>query len=302
MKHSLSSCSDPELKPFVKWVGGKRQILSNLWKLVPKNNQISCYFEPFLGGGALFLKIKPKKAFVSDLNSPLITLWQVVQNFVSQFISELKKLASEYCNVSDAHKQQFFCQKRKDYNQFLQMNANQKKSYKDNWQVKQSVLFVFLNRTGYNGLYRVNAQGQFNVPWNKNKKVNFDQKNVEAVSNFLQKQAIAIVCCDFEQILAKVNKGDFVYLDPPYDFLTKNTFTSYQKEKFPSAEQDRLATFFKKLDKKGCLVMLSNHKTEKVLNLYKDYFISHVFAKRMINCKGQKRGAISELIITNYQP
>ena len=279
------------MKPFVKWVGGKTQLLADLVKIVP--TKFNCYFEPFLGGGALFLKIQPKKAILGDFNCQLITAWKIIQKSPQKLVQYLNDLTNNFNNTLD--KKQFFLDQKINYNNFL--------FHKKSDLIKQTALFIFLNKTCFNGLYRVNQKGEFNVPWNKDESVTlYSKNNIEAINDFLTNNDITFFCQDFGQILSKVQKRDFVYLDPPYDLVKKDSFVSYTKDKFLDSEQKRLASFFDKLDKKGCFVALSNHDTDTVRKLYAKHHIQTVSAKRMINCQGTKRGAVDEVIITNYVP
>lgn len=284
------------MRPFIKCAGGKRQLLPVLKKVIPKN--FNCYFEPFLGGGALLLNIAPKKAIVGDLNSELINAWTVVRTQNQVLIQFLQILAIQYQNRVPENKKDFFYEQRKRYNELLKIESNHLSS---NLLLEKAALFIFLNKTCFNGLYRVNRKGEFNVPWNQTlKPLLFPKTNLENIASFLAKQNITFLAKDFASILSKTKKKDFIYLDPPYDLLKKDSFIAYTGKPFASQEQDRLAQCFRQLDAKGCYVALSNNGTTKIKHLYRKYHIYPVSAKRMINCRGDKRGNITEVIITNY--
>ena len=270
-----------EPKPFFKWAGGKRQLLNHLLHYSP--SKFNNYFEPFLGGGALFFKLsqqnKIKKCYLNDFNKIIVDSYQVVKDNPKELIKELKN--GKYKN---------------DKETFLQIRAEEPKN-----KIKATARFLYLNKTAFNGLYRVNSKDKFNVPFGKYANPTIcDEKNILAVSKALQKDELT--CGDFEQAVKKAKKGDFVYFDPPYAPLSKtSSFTKYTKDDFNESDQQRLAETFKQLDKKGCFVMLSNSYAPLILDLYKDFNINVVKATRMINCKAEGRGKIEEVIITNYQ-
>ncbi len=270
-------------KPFVKWVGGKRQLL-NQFKLLnlypPKQFDPlrARYYEPFVGGGAVFFDLLPRSAFLSDLNKELITTYAVIKNNVEDLIQSLKvhKIEKEY---------------------FLKIRAFDTNMLSD---LEIASRFIYLNRTCFNGLYRVNKKGQFNVPFGKYKRpLICDQDNLRKVSKALQ--SVELRTGDYSEILDFVKKGDFIYLDPPYYPLNRtSSFTAYTKEGFLEEEQIKLRDVFFELDKKGCFVMLSNSDTSFIRKIYSDAKITEVLAGRMINANALKRGRILELVITNY--
>lgn len=271
-----------EAKPFVKWAGGKRQLISELLGHSPEN--FNNYYEPFLGGGALFFKLslmgKIKHAYLNDASASLIHAYKTIKEKPSELIAELN--SGKYLN---------------DKETFLKIRAEQPKD-----EVKATARFIYLNKTAFNGLYRVNSSGEFNVPFGKynNPKI-LDEENILAVSEALQKDELTRI--DFEKAVASARKGDFVYFDPPYHPVSKtSSFTNYTKGSFTEKDQVRLANKFKELHEKGVFVMLSNSYAPLILELYKDFNISVVNATRMINCKAEGRGKVREVIITNYLP
>ncbi len=274
-------------KPFVKWVGGKRQLLKQFREmdLYPPdgfNPLTNTYFEPFVGGGAVFFDLLPKKAELSDLNNELVTTYNVIKNNVGTLIKSLKK-----------HKHE------KGY--YLKIRAENPKELPD---IEVASRFIYLNRTGFNGMYRVNSKGGFNVPFGKyNNPIICDEENLRKVSKALQK--VTIKNQDYKNVLKKAKKGDFIYFDPPYYPVSKTaSFTSYTADSFLEQEQKELRDTFVTLHKRGCFVMLSNSDTPLINKLYsgiKGVKISKVTAGRAINSDATKRGKISEILVTNYR-
>lgn len=277
-------------KPFVKWVGGKRQLLRqfrlmNLYPPEKFNPKTGRYFEPFVGGGAVFFDLLPKKAFLSDLNNELVITYNVIKNDVESLIKSLKK-----------H------QNTKEY--FLKIRAKDLNKLSD---TEIASRFIYLNRTCFNGLYRVNSHGGFNVPFagNKNPLI-CDEINLRKVSKALK--YVEIKKEDYKEVLKKAKNGDFVYFDPPYYPINKtSSFTSYTKEAFLGKEQIELRDTFMELTKRGCFVMLSNSDTPFINKIYleikmkgKLIRLNKVNAGRMINSDASKRGKITEVLVTNY--
>lgn len=266
--------------PIVKWVGGKRQLMFELLKNMPEN--YNRYFEPFIGGGALFFELQPDNAYISDMNEELINLYQVVRNNVDELITDLQKH-----DIS------------KDY--FMEIrNIDRTEEYKSWSNVKKASRFIYLNRTCFNGMYRVNSKGEFNVPFGhyKNPRI-LDENNLINCSNLLQR--IEIKHADFSEILKKVKKGDFVYFDPPYVPLSEtSSFTSYTKEGFDIDMQFKLRDVCDELDTMGVNFLLSNSDTKLVNDLYENYNIKKVFASRQINANADGRGKITEVLVRNY--
>ncbi len=273
-------------KPFVKWVGGKRQLLAQFRKLnlyPPELFDIKTgkYFEPFVGGGAVFFDLLPEKGFLSDLNKELVTTYNVIKNDVDVLITSLKKHKTD--------KEYFLKIRAQDPNELSDLNVASR--------------FIFLNRTCFNGMYRVNSKGGFNVPYGKyNNPLICDEDNLKKVSKALQ--GIEIKHQDYKEVLKKAKKGDFVYFDPPYYPVSKTaSFTSYTSEAFLDKEQIELKNTFVKLHKRGCFVMLSNSDTPFINKIYsepKGLRITKVHAGRAINSNASKRGKITEVLITNY--
>jgi DNA adenine methylase len=273
-------------KPFVKWVGGKRQLLKqfrlmNLYPPEKFDRKTGRYFEPFVGGGAVFFDLLPEKGFLSDMNKELVTTYNVIKNDVSSLVTSLKK-----------HKV------NKEYYLKIRAQDPNKLDY-----VSVASRFIYLNRTGFNGLYRVNSKGGFNVPYGDNKNpLICDEENLVKVSKALSK--VEIKHQDYKEVLKKAKKGDFVYFDPPYYPVSKTaSFTSYVKESFLDKEQIELRDVFLELSKRGCFVMLSNSDApfiNKIYSGYKGVRINKVQAGRAINSKGSGRGKVTEVLITNY--
>jgi len=267
-------------KPFIKWVGGKRQLADELQKRLPSS--YNRYFEPFVGGGALFFALKPEKAFIADLNSELINVYKIVRDYVEELIKELSK----YKNTKTCYYKTRDMDRKPDYHRLPAL--------------QKAARFIYLNKTCYNGLYRVNSKGQFNVPFGKYKNPKIcDAENLRACSQALQKTEI--VNADFSIVLDFAKPKDFVYFDPPYVPLNATSnFTAYTQNGFDVDMQFRLKEVCDKLTDKGVLWMLSNSYTEFVLNLYKEYNIHTVYANRAVNCKSNGRGKIKEVIVRNY--
>lgn len=269
-----------ETYPIVKWVGGKRQLMFELIKNMPKS--YNRYFEPFIGGGALFFELQPEQAYISDMNEELINLYSVVRDNVYELIKDLSKheVSKEY---------------------FLEIrNIDRTEQYTELSDVERASRFIYLNRTCFNGMYRVNSQGQFNVPFGHYKKPRIiDENNLLNCSELLKKTEIK--CADFSEILTKVKKGDLVYFDPPYVPLNDtSSFTSYTKDGFDINMQFKLRDVCDELDNKGVKFMLSNSDTKLVNELYVNYEIKKVFASRQINANADGRGKITEVLVRNY--
>lgn len=273
-------------KPFVKWAGGKRQIMEELKKCVP--NEFNAYYEPFVGGGALFFELAPKKAFLNDYNKELINVFECIKED-DKFEKMIKELNHHETLHSEEH-----------YYEVRNIDRNKKK-YDRLADYKKAARTIYLNKACFNGLYRVNSNNEFNVPFGKKAKVNtYEDQNLGIIHGILNLNDIELSSVDFEEAVKNAKKGDFVYFDPPYDSDTA-TFNSYTEDGFGKEEQVRLSEVFKRLDKKSCLVMLSNHNTKLINELYKDFNINVIHAKRNINSDGKKRGKVEEVIITNYK-
>lgn len=270
--------------PVLKWVGGKRQLIPEIKKYIPK--KYTTYYEPFVGGGAVLFELQPKKAVVNDVNDELINLYNVIKYNVDELVNELKT----YLNEED-----FFYGKR-----LLDRNEE---VYSKMANIEKAARIHYLNKTCYNGLFRVNMAGQFNAPFGKYKNPNIvNELNFRGVNKYFNEADIIFRNCDFEEALEGIKKGAFVYFDPPYDPVSDSSnFTGYAKGGFDRNEQQRLKGLCDKLDKKGIQFLMSNSSTEFILDLYKDYHIETIKAKRSINSKGDKRGEIDEVLVRNYE-
>lgn len=272
-----------EVPGFVKWAGGKKQLLGQFKDYFPKD--INRYLEPFVGGGSVAFSIiknhKPEDVIISDSNEELINAYKVIRDNTNELIEKLKQYKSVH---------------NKD-NYYKVRNLQPEKLSK----IERAARFIYLNKTCFNGLYRVNSKGRFNVPLGSSKHpAILMEDDLKEISSLLQK--VMIKHMSFENVMNYAQKGDFIYLDPPYYPLKKGkSFTTYTKEAFLEKEQKKLSEVFRDLDKKGCKVMLSNSDTDFIKALYKGYNIDTVQASRMINSDATKRGKISELVIRNYR-
>ena len=298
-------------RPFLKWAGGKTQLLYEFNKRLPEEltkGKITKYVEPFIGGGAVFFYLNEnfsfKKCYICDANEELTLCYRVIKHSAKELISELKTLESAYLSKNDEQRASFYYEVRDAFNQKLP--AIDFKNYSSEW-VSRAARIIFFNRTCFNGLFRVNQKGEFNVPFGKYKNPAIpNESNLEDVSTLLK--TTEILAGDFTRCREFVDETTFVYFDPPYRPLNSSSFfTSYSKNGFYDKDQVRLKDFFKELDGIGAKIMLSNSdpKNEKpddsfFDDLYSDYYIERVPAKRMINSNGAGRGNINELIITNY--
>lgn len=266
-------------RPFVKWAGGKRQLLNLLSERAPK--EYGHYFEPFIGGGAFFFSIKPHQATISDLNPELINCYQVIRDNVDALVRSLQRHKNE--------EEYFYTIRAKDLSKLTP--------------IQRASRFIYLNKTCFNGLYRENKSSQFNVPFGryKNPKI-VDRENLFAIHEYLINSEVDIYTQDYKETVKNAVCGDFVYFDPPYVPLTKTAnFASYTKGGFGLDDQSNLADVMKELTKKGVKVMLSNSNTDKIRELYKDFNIETIHATRAINCKAAKRGKeANEVLVTNY--
>jgi DNA adenine methylase len=272
-------------RPFLKWAGGKRQLLPSISEHLPRHYQT--YYEPFIGAGALLFHVQPKIAVVSDTNSELINCYEVVRDEVELLIEELRLHSS---NNSEPY-----------YYEIRDWDRN-REQYNHLPPIRRCSRIIYLNKTCYNGLFRVNSQGQFNVPFGKYKNPNIlDDAVLRAVSGYLKSASVRIKNLDFEDAVADTVKGDFVYFDPPYDPVSDTaSFTGYDVNGFNRDEQHRLQKVFEELDCKGCKVLQSNADTPFIEQLYSRYKIIRVEAARAINSNAAGRGKIGELLIKNY--
>ena len=246
------------------------------------------YYEPFIGGGALLFELAPKKAVINDYNAELINTYNVICDD-----DKFDKMCRELNKHEKNHSEDYYYEVRnKDRN---------KNTFNRLADYTRAARTIYLNKACFNGLYRVNSKNEFNVPFGKKIKVNtYERDNLLLVHSYLINNDVKILNVDFEESVKEAKKGDFIYFDPPYDSDTE-TFNSYTEDGFGKEEQKRLADVFKDLDRRGCYVMLSNHNTKLVNELYKDYNIHVIEAKRNINSNGKKRGKVEEVIVTNFE-
>lgn len=273
------------VKPLVKWAGGKRQLLPHIHAALPAGAPRR-YYEPFIGGGAVLFSLTPSSARVNDLNSELINLYEVVREGVDELIG----LVSTYPNDAD-----FFYQLRavdRDAERFAALSATER-----------AARTLYLNKTCYNGLYRVNSAGQFNAPFGRYKNPTIcDADTLRGVHQYFRDNDVTFTQGDFAAAVAGAGEGDFVYFDPPYDPVNvTSSFTGYQKGGFDRAEQERLKAVCDDLDARGVKFLLSNSATEFIRDLYADFSIDTVAATRAINSVGSRRGKVDEVLVRNYE-
>lgn len=298
-------------KPFLKWAGGKTQLLEEFTKRIPKElseGKLPVFIEPFIGGGAVFFHFNNLFEFdechIFDINEELILAYTVVRNNVEDLIDNLGDIEKDFFSKDDAGRKEFYYNLRDEFNR--QKSAINFHQFEKAW-INRAAYLIFLNKTCFNGLYRVNNQGEFNVPFGKYKNpkiLNTDLLRLD--SEILQNTTIHLG--DFTDSFQYVSDNSFVYFDPPYRPLNEtSSFTQYSKNGFNDSEQERLASFFEQCDRKHAKLMLSNSDPKNVDPnddffdiLYEKYHITRVPAKRMINCDGTKRGEIREIIVTNY--
>jgi len=275
------------LQPFLKWAGGKRQLLPYIRKYLPRRSKSTTYYEPFVGAGAVLFDLQPSKARINDANRELINCYEIIKNDVEALIEHVKthKTASSeyYYKVREQDRS----------SEYVKLTP-----------LERASRIIFLNKTCYNGLFRVNSQGQFNVPYGNYKNPTIvDGIIIRAISNYLNQNDIALSCLDFEEAVKDAKKGDFIYFDPPYDPISDtSSFTGYNLDKFGKEQQCRLKQVYDRLTEKSCKVMMSNSATEFVRELYKGYEIITIPANRNINSVATGRGRIDELLILNYEP
>ncbi len=275
---------NPLAAPVLKWVGGKRQLLQDISKHIPE--KYSTYYEPFLGGGAVLFNLQPDKAVVNDINEDLINVYTIIRDNLEELIEDLKN-----------HKN------KADYFYEIRELDRDKKKYSQLSKIEKASRIIYLNKTCYNGLFRVNQQGEFNTPFGRYKNPNIvNETTLRAVSNYFNKAKIIFKCGDFEEAVKGIRKSSFVYFDPPYDPVSDSAnFTGYNKGGFDKEEQIRLKNLCDKLDARGIKFLLSNSVTEFILELYEDYNKTIVQANRAINSRGDKRGKVAEVLVKNYE-
>ena len=291
-------------KPFIKWAGGKTQLLTQFENILPHNLEEAehfTYIEPFVGGGAMLFHMLQKytnigRVIINDINPNLITAYRVIRDTPERLITDLKMLQREFRqNSNEEARKEYFLRIRKSYNE---------DTHND---VTNTAMFIFLNRTCFNGLYRVNSKGYFNVPFGKYTNPTIcDEELLLEDSKILQN--VEILCGDYTLIERYVDNNTFIYFDPPYRPLrTTSSFTSYSKENFDDTEQTRLAHFFARLSRYGCKMMLSNSdccaqnpNDTFFENLYGNFIIDKVHASRFVNAIPSKRGKLTEILVRNY--
>ncbi|MHB8280876.1 MAG: DNA adenine methylase [Candidatus Humimicrobiaceae bacterium] len=293
-------------KPFVKWAGGKGQLLANIQRKYPSElgKNINRYCEPFVGGGAVFFDILSRfdlqEILINDVNVELINTYWQIQNHVEDFLNQLQTLQDNFLPLDSQERKTYYYEKRERFNN-LKVHGNKQIN------LEKAVLFIFLNKTCFNGLFRVNRQGLFNVPMGAYKKPNIcDEKNLISISKLIKN--VTIQCGDYKDCLPFINENTFVYIDPPYRPITEtSSFTTYSENRFDDIEQIALGKFIDAIHNIGVKVIISNsdpknsdENDEFFDELYKAYYIQRVTAKRMINCNGESRGNISELLVSNY--
>ena len=273
------------VRPFLKWAGGKRQLLPEIKNYVPK--KYNTYYEPFLGGGAILFNLQPKNATINDSNTELINCYEVIRDSLEELIEDLKK---------HENNESYYYEMRE---------LDRTTTYKDNYdKIKRASRILYLNKTCYNGLFRVNSQGQFNVPFGRYKNPNIlDEAVLRAVNKYLNNNKVKIFNTDFEKAVLDAKKGDFVYFDPPYDPVSNTaSFTGYDVNGFDKEEQKRLKSVFDDLTSRGCQALLSNADTDFIIKLYGSrYKIEKISATRAINSNALKRGKITEVLVRNYE-
>ena len=276
--------SNSNITPFVKWAGGKRQLLSQIKERMPE--KYNDYYEPFVGGGAVTFELLPANALINDINKALINAYKQICNAPEAFLKAVNKLDEEMWEDG------------KEYYYSLREHFNDK-LMKSEYDAELAALFVFINKHCFNGLYRVNGKGLFNVPYNNSRRTSVDEGSIMVISKYLQ--GITITDGDFEEACKGAKKGDFVFIDSPYAPLNPTSFEAYTKEGFDIESHKRLARLYDELTARGCFCMLTNHNTRLINELYggKGYTIDVVSVKRMINSDASNRVG-EEVIIYNY--
>ncbi len=270
------------IRPFLKWAGGKRQLIPELLKYVPDFS--GRYYEPFIGGGALLLTLQPEVATISDRNAELINCYRAVKDSVDDLIQHLKQHRNE-----------------KDY--FYEVRSwDRQTEFATKTAEQRAARIIFLNKTCYNGLFRVNSKGQFNAPFGRYKNPTIaDETVLRSVSAYFNRADVTICLTDFAAAMAEADHNDFVYFDPPYDPVsTTASFTGYYRNGFDRTEQQRLKSVVDDLTARGCKVLLSNAYTDFIRDLYQDYRCVRVSATRAINSNATKRGKVDEILVMNY--
>lgn len=270
------------IMPFLKWVGGKRQLIPEILKHVPQS--FSTYYEPFVGGGAVLFRLQPAKAVINDYNAELINVYKVIRNHPEALLSDLSKHKNEA-----------------EYYYYIR-GLDRSREYKQLSKIERASRIIYLNKTCYNGLFRVNSMGEFNTPFGRYKNPNIcNEPVIKAVSNYLSTNDIRIHNTDYTETLKTADAGSFVYLDPPYHPLSgSSNFTGYVQSGFNEAEQIRLRDTCIELNERGVKFLLSNSATDFIVRLYGSFEMVFVKANRHINSVPHKRGSVHEILVKNY--
>ncbi|MDY5731373.1 MAG: DNA adenine methylase [Eubacteriales bacterium] len=296
---------EKKVKPFLKWAGGKGQLIAEIEKYYPfSDGKITKYAEPFVGGGAVLFDILGKydleEIYISDINAELINTYRIIRDDIDELLSILKVMQSEFVPLDIEHRKAYYLCKREKFND-LKVNGD------ESINIEKAALMIFLNKTCFNGLFRVNKKGLFNVPMGSYKNpLICDELNLRAVSKKLQK--VTIVCDDYRKSADFIDDKTFVYFDPPYRPITDTaSFTAYTENLFNDDEQMKLAKFVDEMHRKGAKVAISNSDPKNSNtdddffdNIYSSHKIKRVEATRMINCNSEARGKIKELLISNF--
>ena len=298
-----------KVRPFVKWAGGKNKLIPQMEQYYPKElkeNKIDVYIEPFVGGGAILIdilkKYNIKKAYAFDINKNLINCYNIIKDKIESLVLELKKLEEEYLKLDDENRKEYYYDIRKKYNSINIENENEA--------LEKTTYFIFLNKTCFNGLYRENRRGQFNVPIGKYKNPTiFDEENLIELSKLIKN--VTFINGDYRESYKYIEENTFIYFDPPYRPINKtSSFTSYSKEDFNDENQKKLGEYFRKINDNNSNVKLmlsnsnpknNNEKDDFFEQIYNGFKINEIKANRMINSNKEKRGKISELLIINYE-
>lgn len=277
--------NNPLVAPVLKWVGGKRQLMDVIAPLIPSS--LTTYYEPFIGGGAVLFNLQPKKAVINDLNPELINVYKVIKDKPNELIQALKMHESMNCE---------------DYFYEVRAYDRNKTEYEKLSNIEKAARVIYLNKTCYNGLFRVNSSGEFNSPWGRYSNPNISNiPTIKALNTYFNKYDITIKCGNYADSLKGIRKGAFVYLDPPYmPISSSSSFTGYTANGFGEKEQIELKKLCDKLNDKGVKFLLSNSSCPFIEELYKNYTIQKVPAKRTINANAEKRGVIDEVLVRNY--
>ena len=276
--------SNSNIAPFIKWAGGKRQLLAQIRERMPES--FNNYYEPFVGGGAVIFDLLPTSAVINDINKALVNAYRQICNASDEFLKKLNELDEAMWEDG----KEYYYSLREHYNDKLM---------KEEFDVELAALFVFINKHCFNGLYRVNGKGLFNVPYNNSRNSSCDEDTIRAISEYLKN--VTILEGDFQAACQNAKKGDFVFIDSPYAPLNPTSFEAYTKEGFDIESHKRLADLYDELTSRGCYCMLTNHNTELINELYgnKGYKMDVVSVKRMINSDATNRVG-EEVIICNY--